>query len=150
MRLAGHDWDVVEVMLRAEDTNDVLAGAGLEVNPTGFGKLVKARPAVTINYRASSCAQLPLRSTGTVRFFVRFVNHTSRTASFGKTIHFIWLRPDGWKDFWLNTIDGTDPVPANRSKTYWAEFGADPTKPILRCALRIGLSDQLHHVKVLR
>jgi hypothetical protein len=30
------------------------------------------------------------------------------------------------------------------------DFGADPTKLILRCALRIGSSDALHHVRVLR
>jgi hypothetical protein len=108
-------------------------------------------PAVTINYRQSSCVQRPLAETGQVRFFVRFVNNTSRSAKFGKTIHFLWLRPDGWKDSWLNTVDGNSiVVPANRSKTYYADFGADPTKLILRCALRIGLSSTLHHVRVLR
>jgi hypothetical protein len=119
------------------------------VTPLALASNVK-RPAVTIQYSKSSCLQLPLSDTGKVRFFIRFVNHTSRTATFGKQIKFLWLRPDGWKESWLNTIEGTDPVPASRSKTYWVEFGADPTKLILRCALRIEGDERLHHVKVLR
>lgn len=105
---------------------------------------------VTINYRQSSCVQRPFSETGQVRFFVRFSNTSTHTAAFAKNIRFLWLRPDGWKDSWLNSIGaGSLKVPA-RGKTYYADFGADPTKLILRCALRIGLSQQLHFVKVLR
>jgi hypothetical protein len=107
-------------------------------------------PAVTIDYRRSSCLQLPNLDTGKVRFFLRFVNHTSRTATFGRQIRFMWLRPDGWKDSWLNTIEGSDPVPAGRGKVYYVEFGADPTKQILRCAVRVEGDSRLHNVKVLR
>ncbi len=106
---------------------------------------------VTINYRQSSCAQRPFAETGQVRFFVRLSNTSSRAAAFKKNIRFLWLRPDGWKDSWLNSIDGGSlKVPAGRGKTYFTDFGADPTKLILRCALRIGVSSQLHFVKVLR
>mgnify|MGYP000162137215 CR=1 FL=1 len=110
-----------------------------------------AKPAVTINYRQSSCLQRPLVGKGEVRFFVRFYNSSNREATFGQDIRFLWLRTDGWKDSWLNTIDGDSiKVPARRGKTYYADFGADPTKRILRCALRIGTSDRLHFVRVLR
>jgi hypothetical protein len=115
------------------------------------GTRAGAVPAVTINYRQSSCVQMPLSGTGNVRFFIQLVNTSSRPAAFAKNIRFVWLRPDGWKDSWLNTISGGElKVPANRGKRYYADFGADPTKLILRCALKIGLSDALHHVKVLR
>jgi hypothetical protein len=87
-----------------------------------------ARPAVTIDYRRPACIQLPNKGTGMVRFFIREVNHTSRVASFGRQIRFIWLRPEGWKDSWMNTITGSDKVPAGRAKTFWTEFGADPTE----------------------
>jgi len=107
-------------------------------------------PAVTINYRASACVQLPSKGTGTVRFFIREVNHTNRVASFNRQIRAIWLRPDGWKDSFMNTIYGTDKVPANRSKTFWVEFGSDPTKLIIRCALKIQDDERVHNVKVLR
>jgi hypothetical protein len=110
----------------------------------------RSGPAVTINYRNSACVQLPNKGTGVVRFFIREVNHTRRVATFGRQIRFIWLRPDGWKDSWVNTIEGKDKVPANRSKTFWAEFGADPTKLILRCALKIENDNRVHNVKVLR
>lgn len=110
-----------------------------------------AGPAVTINYRQSSCVQMPLTGTGNVRFFIQLVNRSSRTAAFEKSISFLWLRPDGWKDSWLNTISARSlRVPANRGKRYYADFGADPTKLILRCAMKIGSSPRLHHVKVLR
>lgn len=108
-------------------------------------------PAVTINYRQSSCVQMPLSGTGNVRFFVQLVNTSSHAASFPKDIRFLWLRPDGWKDSWLNAISaGSLTVPARRGKRYYADFGADPTKLILRCAMKIGTSSQLHNVKVLR
>lgn len=108
-------------------------------------------PAVTINYRQSSCVQMPLAETGKVRFFVQLYNSSGRTAAFAKNIRFLWLRPDGWKDSWLNSIgSGSLKVPAKRGKRYYADFGADPTKLILRCALRVGLSSRLHFVRVLR
>ena len=110
-----------------------------------------AGPAVTINYRQSSFVQMPLSGEGNVRFLIQLVNTSSRPAAFSKNIRFVWLRPDGWKDSWLNTIGaGELKVPANRGKRYYADFGADPTKLILRCALKIGLSDALHNVRVLR
>jgi hypothetical protein len=107
-------------------------------------------PSVTIDYRHSACIQLPMKGKGVVRFYIREVNHTGKTATFGKQIRFIWLRPDGWKDSWMNTLMGTDKVPARRSKTFWVEFGADPTKLILRCALKIQNDDRVHNVRVLR
>lgn len=119
--------------------------------PTSVSASLSAGPAVTINYRQSGCLQMPLAGTGNVRFFVQFENTSSRKAAFAKNIRFLWLRPDGWKDSWLNSISaGSLKVPAKRGKRYYADFGADPTKLILRCALRIGVSSQLHHVKVLR
>ena len=115
------------------------------------GTSAAAGPTVTINYRQSSCVQMPLSGTGNVRFFVQLVNTSSRRAAFAKNIRFLWLRPDGWKDSWLNSISsGELGVPANGRKRYYADFGADPTKLILRCALKIGSSSRLHHVKVLR
>ena len=94
---------------------------------------------------------MPLANEGQVRFFVQLVNHTSRRAAFFKDIKFVWLRPDGWKDSWLNTIAAGDlKVLANQGKRYYTDFGADPTRLILRCALKIGLSDRLHYVRVLR
>jgi hypothetical protein len=126
-----------------------ITALGLVLVPGGIASGSKA-PAVTIDYKASACMQLPSKGTGTVRFFVREVNHTNRVATFGKQISMIWLRPDGWKDSWMNTIDGTDKVPANRAKTFWTEFGADPTKLILRCAIKIQDDDRVHNVKVLR
>ena len=53
-----------------------------------------------------------------VRFFIREVNQTNRVATFNRQIRAIWLRPDGCKDSFMNTLDGTDKVPANRSKTF--------------------------------
>jgi hypothetical protein len=107
-------------------------------------------PAVTIDYRSSVCKQLPLEGKGIVRFFIREVNHTNREANFGKQIRAIWLRTDGWKDSWMNTIDGTDKVPPRIGKTFYADFGADPTKLILRCALKIQGDDRIHNVRVVR
>ena len=107
---------------------------------------------VTIKYRKSACVQRPNVDTGQVRFFVHFYNSSPRRAKFQKTIRFLWLRAfDGWKDSWLNSVAGnTIVVPARRGKTYYADFGADPSKLIIRCALRIGASLRLHHVRVIR
>lgn len=117
----------------------------------GVGVPSAAAPAVTINYRLSSCLQMPLAGEGQVRFFVRLVNRSARAASFAKTLTFVWLRPDGWKDSWLNSISANSlRVPANRGKRYYVDFGADPTKLILRCAIKVGSSPRLHHVRVLR
>jgi len=126
----------------------VVCGTALAI---GVGVPSAAAPAVTINYRQSSCVQMPLSGEGQVRFFVQLVNTTSRSAAFAKSITFVWLRPDGWKDSWLNSIAaGGLKVPANRGKRYYVDFGADPTKVILRCAIKVGSSPKLHHVKVLR
>jgi len=115
------------------------------------GSSTAAGPAVTINYRQSACVQMPLADTGKVRFFVQLHNSSGRAQAFAKDIRFLWLRPDGWKDSWLNSIEaGSLKVPARRGKRYFTDFGADPTKLILRCALRVGSSERLHFVKVLR
>ena len=39
-------------------------------------------------------------------------------------------------------------MPPNRAKTFWTEFGADPSKSIMRCALEIENDDRVHHVHV--
>ena len=123
----------------------VLLGALIAV-----GVSAAAGPAVTINYRQSSCLQLPNLDTGQVRFFIQLVNSSTRKAAFAKDIRFLWLRSDGWKDSWQNTIDGGSlTVLPKRGKRYYADWGSDPTKRILRCALRIGDDERLHHVKVL-
>ncbi len=115
------------------------------------GVAAAAGPAVTIDYRRSACLQMPDVETGKVRFFVQLVNTSSKKATFAKDIRFVWLRTDGWKDSWLNSIEGGElAAPARGRKRWFADFGADPTKLIIRCALKIGDSNKLHHVKVLR
>lgn len=125
--------------------------AVMSLSVTGLSSASSTAPAVTINYRQSSCAQRPFADTGQVRFFVRLYNSSSRTAAFPKNIRFLWLRPDGWKDSWLNSISANSlKVKAGRGQTYYSDFGADPTKLIVRCALKIGVSSRLHFVRVLR
>ena len=115
------------------------------------GSASSAATGMRISYAKSSCVPLPGLNEGQIRFFVQFVN-TGPSAKFNHDIHFVWQRIDGsWKDSWLNVVTkGSLRVPGYGGKRYYAEFGADPSKPILRCGLKIGSSQTVHPVRVIR
>ena len=81
---------------------------------------------------------------------MQFQNTGNKSGKYASDIHFIWLRPDGWKDSWMNVIDkGSLKVNAHSRKTWYADFGADPTKLIVACGLKIGNSEYVHRIKVI-
>jgi hypothetical protein len=107
---------------------------------------------VTLDRKGSACLPLPGQGTGKVRFFVHIVNHGSTKAHLRNDVHALWQRYDGsWKDSWLNTFEASGlTVGPHRGKTWYADFGADPSKPIIKCALRLGSSTRVLPIRVLR
>jgi hypothetical protein len=111
-----------------------------------------ANDGVLLNARQSSCLPLPDQNEGQVRFFFQFTNTTNSAATFPHAIHAVWQRLDGsWKDSWLNTFEKNKlKVPAKSGKRYYGDFGADPSKPIVRCGYRLDSSSGVHTIRVLR
>lgn len=72
MRLAGHDWDVIEIPLRGEFSNDVLIAAGRHPNPDGNGVLRKVENSV-LHVRSDNLYELATHS----RTFERISNRTA-------------------------------------------------------------------------
>jgi hypothetical protein len=129
-----------------------LGGSALAVasNPTRDARA--ASPAVSVVRSLSSCVPLPSMDKGIVRFFFQIKNTGGTTAGLHNDIHPLWRRYDGsWKDSWVNTLTGSDlKVPAYRGKRYWADFGADPSKPIIACGFRLGAGTHVYRIRVIR
>jgi hypothetical protein len=131
----------------------LLVGLSLALSTVAAaGDKVDDRAAITINYRRSACAPLPSAGEGQVRFFVQLYNAGSSAGTYQHTIHFVWQRFDGsWKDSWLNTIEkGSLRVGPRRGKVYYSDFGADPSKPIVACGLRLDASPTVRRIRVVR
>jgi phage/plasmid-like protein (TIGR03299 family) len=72
MRLAGHDWDVLEIPLRGEFSNDVLVAAGLPPVAGANGALRKVKDSV-LHVRSDNLFELATHS----RTFERISNRTA-------------------------------------------------------------------------
>ena len=72
MRLAGHDWDVIEIPLRGEFSNAQLVAAGKAPNQDGSGRLIKVKDSV-LHVRSDNLFELATHS----RSFERISNGTA-------------------------------------------------------------------------